>query len=579
MTDTLAHLLADVEQREADAPRRRILAGIVAPYGIVADGPHGPERYAPGVFTRGRRDSDPPIVLVDEGHGSTIGVLVRTEERANGLYAEFALPMSGRAAEVVELAEMGALWAFSAGWAPIPGGNHRENGVLVHTMGDLRHVGITASPVHENAKLLAVRERPPHMPDETPPTGPPETPPAGPPWSASVAELRDEIAAIMRQNAMLEALVTSVERSPVPVSELRAIRTAGQYLHTVAAIRYGGPTERRAAEELLEQATKEIPELRNTTAAFPGMVPEVFMGPVIDRVLRGSPLLNAAIAAGMAFDLPETGMNIHRPRMSTGNVVAWEAAEGDTPATQTMASVDVIGAIKALKGRQRLTLQAALRTGPSATDAMLRDLAGSLQAGFNEGIYTGAGVLTSSLGAPAGIIGMAGVSTVAIATWTAITLTTTVTAAEEAVWAATNQAPLFWVMHSRRWARIKRLLDTSNRPLVDVGVGGVSAGSIASDRGISGGSPLGGPGQPVASLGGYPVVIDNATPTNLGGGTEDRMLLVGPDAFEVFHEPRRQLQFQSPDDFQTSYGMAKLGAVLPTRPAALVVCSGAGLVP
>ncbi len=580
--------LADFQAREATKPgARRRISGIIAPYGQVVKHDGKLERFERGLFTQNRStDADgfitdgPMPVLYDEGHKTTLGVAVRMREMAEGLWAEFELANTARNDEVVDLAEMGALHSFSSGWAD--GRFRRESGVIVHTDGDLKHAAITSHPSYSRARVTAIRERA-NMDDPTEDPKPDDNN-SSQAWESDLAQVREDIAAMQRQNEMLESIGQSLERRE-PV-ELTAIRTPGQYLHTVATMqRSGSATERREAEERLQVATQEVPELRAAAASggsgsYAGGVPEIFMGPMIDRVLAGSPFLNALERVGMAFDLPDVGLNIHRPRVNQGTVVAWEGTEGEEGGTQAQTTEDIIGGIKAVKGRNRLTMQAAERTSPGAIDALLRDQGAALMTEFNRSAMNGTGTLTANTGEMRGVLATVGIQTAAMAAWTAAAWADAIAEAETNVWQATNQAPLFWVMHSRRFSKFRGLVDGNDRPLMTImSPASYGVNTIGSSGPIQGGSPLGGPGQPVAEIGGYPVVVDNSTPTNLGVGTnEDVIQLVGAGSFELYRNARRTLQFQSPDDFQTTYGIAKMGGLIPTRESGVSTISGPGLV-
>lgn len=577
----------------ANGASRRRIAGIVAPYNetIVRPEDGRLERYAPGAFSGYLTRSDrQKVVLIDETGrhaGHTLGVEVGWQDTPAGLVMEFELVDSVRSNEVADLADMGALWGLSAGFR---GGTYRTEGdTVVHTGVEyFNHAQITSRPVYKSAEVLAVRSENPMQPEEQPIEQPAPAPTPTPPAPAP-AQDSTELDAVRSEVELLRRAVEVAGQTPTqaaPVLEEMTHRSAGEFIHDYALARSQGTgLAQREARERIEAAAEQLPELRALDAAgsatgnLAGAVPDVFMGPIVDLVRNGAPLVNALGRVGLTFPLPAAGMDIHRPKVSTGTSVAWEASEGDEPAATALATTDVVGAIKALKGRFRLTLQAATRSTPSAIDAALRDQAAAVMAEFGNAVLNGTGTLTSSTGTLAGILANGSIQTTGtVGSFTAANITAAMAEAEELAWGATNRAPLFWVMHSRRFSKLRGLVDGNNRPIMQVSRSGYATDVIGTAGTPQGGSALGGPAQPSAELYGYPVVIDNNIPIDLGGSSDQDLIgLVGPESFELFHESTRQLQLQVPDDFQTTFGMAKLGALLPIRPDAFVTITGAGL--
>lgn len=592
MTDITDLRLTVTRSADPSAGHRRRIAGIVAPYGETATRNDGrTERYAPGSFDNYLTRSDrPPVVLIDEGgvHADrTLGTEVAWENRTEGLWMEFELVDSVRSGEVAELATMGALWGMSTGFRA---GTHRTEGsTIVHTGVDyLNHVQITSRPIYEQARVTDVRTKETPTMDTGTDTGTDNTgtdQAAGTDNAATdttLAEFRSELDLLTR--AVQANTAAAEQTTEAPALEDLQHRSAGHFIHDLALARsQGGELAQREARQRIESTMEQVPELRafdatsSPTGGFAGAVPDVFMGPIVDLVRNGAPIVNAMARVGMTFALPPSGMTIHRPKMATGTSVAWEGTEGDEPAATAGTTTDITGAVKAIKGRFRLTLQAATRSNPSAIDAMLRDQAAALMSAFGASVLNGTGAINASTGELAGMLSNAGIqATGAVATFDTPSIVAALAEAEGLAWSATNRAPLFWVMHSRRFSKFRGLLDSSNRPIMNVSRSGYSTDVIGTAGTPMGGSALGGPAQPVAELMGYPVVIDNNVPTDVGG-SQDLIALVGPECFELFHDPARQLQLQVPDDFQTTFGMAKLGAQLPIRPDSLVTITGAGL--
>lgn len=140
----------------------RTLYGLAVPFGQVAtvsDGDGRPyrERFERGAFARSIRERGDKIKLL-VGHDIRrlpIGKATTLEERADGLYAEFAISDTSAGNDALTAIRDGLAGSFSIGFAGIR--EHWDGDVLVRTEVALREVSVTEFPAYSGAAIGGVR--------------------------------------------------------------------------------------------------------------------------------------------------------------------------------------------------------------------------------------------------------------------------------------------------------------------------------------------------------------------------------------------------------------------------------------
>lgn len=249
-----------------------------------------------------------------------------------------------------------------------------------------------------------------------------------------------------------------------------------------------------------------------------------------------APLLNRQ-------DLPPTGLVVEEPRVVTGPSVAVQAAEGDTASetdpTTTLESVDVV----TVTGKVDLSRQLFDRSAPAMDRVIAAELGRKLAEHLDE-------LIVSSTTAPVGLLSVTGA--------TAVTYTdTTPTRAEfwSALMETISDTSTAWknvtgtvLMHLRRLAWLYG--DLSNPPRPPDGVRFVPTGAI---------------------------------PTNLGGGTEDAVVIFDPNATRLYIDPATPVRFLI--DQQSLSGTLQVRVVTEAylalsaerEPASIGLLTGSGL--
>ena len=543
---------AELEIREAEG---RTLIGMALPFFDVAlAGPGRPEIAARGAI------ASPTTVELRDGHsGPRIGQAT-VYETSDGY------EMRGELDQGESDRYRGG--RLSVGMQVIA--DRVRAGVRILDQIILDHVAVVTNPAYQAAAITETREAPMETTTEESTTAvvEPVTDPG------ELVELREQVADMHR---MLAAQPKRVEETPeyrLPTE----IRTAGDWwYHRTVGLNPQEVTATAHALSLEKLGTTELELRQDTTASGDSPLPTPLLGPLVDLVRSGSPFVQAMGSRGLPS---EGGMTIRRPHVTQGTAGAWETTEGDAAGSQQYTTDETVAAIKAYKMANNLTMQAVLRSNPSALDGLLRDQAAEIAAAMETAVLNGTGDIALTTGTLAGILNTVGIQDETLATWSASAFMTAWSGAYSKVLAATNNPPRFVGMHPRRWAKLLGLLDGQDRPLFSISTVGTPV-NVPGGGGFGSGSDAGGVNS-IGSIQGIPVVASSAIPGTLGGGTEDIMILYGggsAEPFELYADGVRRQQWTNPSTFQTTYSAAFMAALMPIRAAGVCTISGAGLVP
>jgi HK97 family phage major capsid protein len=336
------------------------------------------------------------------------------------------------------------------------------------------------------------------------------------------------------------ATVDSLERAPIRVgAEARTYRPDGEHSFFTDAFRahvLGDITARERLDRHGREAINvgEVQQRDVGTGAFAGLtVPQYLVDLYAPLARAGRPFANAI----RQLPLPAKGMTVNISRITTGTAVAAQATENsgvqETDADDTLLTVNVV----TVAGQQDVSRQA-LERSELVDVVVYGDLAQAYAAKLDDGILNADGTSGTHLGvrSTSGIISV----TYTDASPTVPEIYSKLADAIQQVNTNRFLPPTLIAMHPRRWGWFTASLDANNRPLVlpytngpfnAVGVG------VAPEY-----------GQIVGAMHGLPVLTDANIPTNLGGGTEDVILIVRADDMILWEESAdgmpRQLQFE-----------------------------------
>lgn len=259
---------------------------------------------------------------------------------------------------------------------------------------------------------------------------------------------------------------------------------------------------------------QEWRDLTRTDTAGGNYVPPLHMVESWAQLARaGRPVANLTNQR----PLPPGTDSINIPRNTTGPATAVQTA--DNAAVQETDLVEALetAPVKTITGQQDVAIQL-LDQSPIAFDEVIfSELLADYAQKLDDQVLNGSG----SSGQVTGMKTVSGINAVTYtdATPTVGELYAKLADAVQQIYTNRFLPPTHVIMHPRRWGWFLAALDTQNRPLVVP-----FAGNPMNAVGVTAGAGVAAEG-PVGSIMGLPVVLDANIKTNLGGGTEDLILV------------------------------------------------------
>jgi HK97 family phage major capsid protein len=256
-----------------------------------------------------------------------------------------------------------------------------------------------------------------------------------------------------------------------------------------------------------------VPQQRDVgTGAFAGLtVPQYLIELYAPLARAGAPLLSAV----RKLPLPDRGMTVNVSRITTGAAAAAQASENsavqETDIDDTLLTVNV----RTYAGQQDVSRQS-LERSELVDVVVFQDLIADYFTKLDDAIMNADGTSGTHLGirSTSGIIAV----TYTDASPTVPELYPKLADAIQQM-ASTRYAPATTVIaHPRRWGWGTAALDSSNRPLFVPNANGPFNALAVGDAPDY--------GAVVGQIQGLPVITDANVPTNLGGGTEDVILVL-----------------------------------------------------
>ena len=263
-------------------------------------------------------------------------------------------------------------------------------------------------------------------------------------------------------------------------------------------------------------------EMRDVTAASggAGYIPPVYLSEyAAPKARAGGPLLAQLPKA----PLPDAGMTVSVPRVTTGTAVAVQTENGSVQETDFVSS-QLSTAVRTIAGQSDISVQFFERSFPGADVVIADDLARAYTTEFDRQLING-------LSASSEHTGLLNVSSIGSVTFTSSTPTASdflspIYKAIATVTGAYYESPTHIVMHPRRAAFLAAGVSTST-PIFQQG--GLMMANGEQDMGLAG------------TIAGLPVVVDANVPTTLGdpGTNQDAILVINANALRVMEgQPR-----------------------------------------
>ena len=215
------------------------------------------------------------------------------------------------------------------------------------------------------------------------------------------------------------------------------------------------------------------------------------------------------ILRGLCSKLNINTNSIQLDQLTLSTVAGWVAELAQKPETTGMTLATVTASVFTAAGLATISNQLLADSDPAVDQLVTTDLAKRLTALEETAFINGSGT-----GQPLGILNTPGIGATPLTLTTAAALVDAILDAISAV-ESDHGAPSAILMHPRTWTFIIKAKDTNGAWLLG-GPQDVRAPVTDARTGFRG---------PTKSLWGYPVLTSNRIPTNLGGGTESRVIV------------------------------------------------------
>lgn len=281
------------------------------------------------------------------------------------------------------------------------------------------------------------------------------------------------------------------------------------------------------AAERLRRNQREVADARgrdsyslDTTLPINGgaLVMPTYLGDAFAAIARGG--RPAATAIGIR-PLPAGTDSLVIPTMATGTTTAAQGNENTAVSNTDATFATVTADVQTIAGMQDVSQQLVDRAVPGIDEIIFRDLAADYVALHERQVINGT---------VANCLGLLQVSGTNAVTYTDTgptvgELMPKVADAAQRISSSAIVPPSVIVCHPRRWGWMLAATDTTGRPLVSPAPAHGPANALA----VAG--PVAAEGV-VGQLAGLPVVTSASIPTNLGGGTEDAIIIAaGPECY------------------------------------------------
>jgi HK97 family phage major capsid protein len=309
-----------------------------------------------------------------------------------------------------------------------------------------------------------------------------------------------------------------------------------------------------------------------TSGTVGGLIPPAYLLDLYAKASR-----NGRVYADQANgqQLPDVGMNVILPRITTATSADVQATENTTVATQDPAETDLTVPVRTIAGFLPVSRQA-LERGAYTDAVLFEDLIARYWARLDVQCLNGSGSSGQILGlfnTSSTITSTSSTATVA-GVWPKIA---DVIQQVNTAMGGIGYVPDKIIMHPRRWGFFEAALDTTNRPLFD------SYGNA--DITVVGTGAASGYAGPVGRMHGLPVYTDANIPTNFGAGTnEDRIIVQASPVVHLFERNQDPvtLSFEQQAGTSLQVQLIVFGYAVFTAgryPSASGWVQGAGLVP
>lgn len=370
-----------------------------------------------------------------------------------------------------------------------------------------------------------------------------------------------------RAKSQFTPLSTSKDRVEVKEPDMYVSRGGRSYFADMYNAQFNNDIS--AKDRIEKHQRLEMEKRAITSTTMGGLIPPAYLLDLYAKASR-----NGRVYADQANGsvLPDTGMSVIIPRITTASAAGVQATENSTVTTQDVAETDLTVPVRTLAGYLPVSRQAIERAAYDDR-VLFEDLTARYWALLDTQCINGSG----SSGQILGVLGTSSISTSTASTATVAGVWPKIADVIQQVNSAMGGIGYVAdkiIMHPRRWGFFEAALDSSNRPVL--GITGQPSFNVEGTGDAAGYGNVG-------RMHGLPVFTDANIPTTLGSGTnEDRIIVQASPVVHLWERAGDPVTLSFEQQAGTSlqvqlvcYGYAAFTAG--RYPAASGVVSGAGL--
>lgn len=270
-----------------------------------------------------------------------------------------------------------------------------------------------------------------------------------------------------------------------------------------------------AHERISRHQQFELEKRAITSSTFGGLIPPQYLLDLYAKASR-----NGRVFADQVNGkpLPDEGMSLIIPRLTTGTAAGIQATENTTVTTQDIVESDLTVPVRTIAGYVPVSRQGLERAAYNE-EILTEDLIARYWQTLDFQCIDGSG----SSGQILGLLGVSGIKTSAASSGDLIGcyphIADVIQQIDTAV-GGLGYRPTKIVMHPRRWGAFTATLDGDSRPIL-----GINGLPLLNPAAVGEAAQYGF----VGNLLGLPVYVDANIPTNLGGGTNEDVILIFAD--------------------------------------------------
>jgi len=271
--------------------------------------------------------------------------------------------------------------------------------------------------------------------------------------------------------------------------------------------------DRVAADRIAKHQAFEVEKYAVATATLGGIIPPQYLVDMYAKASRNGRVFLDQVNG--SDPLPDEGMSLIVPRLTTGVAAGIQASESATVTTQDPVESDLTVPVRTISGYVPVSRQTLERAAYSER-ILFEDLLARYWSKLDSQALSGSGSSGQHLGLfnTSGIVSKyAGDNTIATLWKKVADCIQTI----ESKWGGLGIRPDKIVMHPRRWGYISSLLDSNSRPLFgynNAPTFNANAVGVVNDYGFMG------------YFQGLPVYTDSNVPTNFGTNSDEDGLAV-----------------------------------------------------